>query len=66
MHYVVQTNPFGTYDNADLLQYLCEKGFDIDLPDSEGRRPIDLAQQFKNSKIYRKLQKLGIKESGKK
>lgn len=63
IHYVVQTNPLGTYDNVELFDFLAEKGLNLDKPDKEGVRPITLAKAFKGSKIYKRLLKLGIKDS---
>lgn len=65
IHYVVQTNPVGTYDNIELFDFLAEKGFNLDLSDRDGIRPIDLACCFKGSKIYKKFLKLGVKDSTK-
>ena len=56
-------NPFGTYDNIELFDYLAEKGFSLDKKDKDGVRPIDIARKYQGSKIYKKLLKLGIKES---
>ena len=31
IHYVVQNNPFGTYDNIELFDFLVENGFDFNV-----------------------------------
>jgi len=66
MHYVVKGTDIGTYDNIDMFNYLQERGFNPDLPDHEGKRPIHYINNFKNSKIYNKLKKLKIQEEDKK
>jgi len=54
----VALNDFGSYENTQMLQYLLENNFDYNLPDSQGKSPIDYAinqQSGKNLKILKKF-----------
>jgi ankyrin repeat protein len=43
---------------VEMLKFLIKKGFEYNRENIDGERPIDLVANVKNSKIYRKLEKL--------
>eukprot|EP00347_Sterkiella_histriomuscorum_P004109 403361717 len=59
VHLLFTSYQFGIYDNLEFFNFLVEKGFAFDLVDKFQKRPVDYASQYKNSRIYEKLIKLG-------
>eukprot|EP00347_Sterkiella_histriomuscorum_P020277 403338418 len=59
IHLLVTSNDFGMFDNEELFNFLVDKGFAFDLVDKHKKRPVDYASQYRYSRIYKRLIKLG-------
>ena len=53
----IALNDFGSYENTQMLQFLLENNFDYNLPDSQGKSPIDYAINQQSGKNLTTLKK---------